>query len=286
MDRIEIDSCECFAQCYNRSSFLFHHNLHEHRLFELPSLLDLAERQGQTATYAHWSNGRVNVDDRWESGSGPRYSLRQTIRDIAVNNSLALLKHVERDAIFGPVINAIQEQVLGLAGAQMRDDATSGRGTVLIASPGRVTSYHIDADLNFLFQVRGDKLFRVFNRDDRSILPHEELENYFLGDMNGAIFKPEREPDARSYDLRAGCGVHVPCMSGHWARNLDGPSVALSINWDLRSVTSAGRVYRFNGRLRRLGLNPVPPGMSHWRDSVKTTTLELLQQAARITGRM
>jgi len=138
--------------------------------------------------------------------------------------------------------------------------------------------------VNFLFQVRGDKLFRVFDPDDRSILPHEELENYFLGDMNGAIFEPDRETDAKSYDLRAGRGVHVPCMSGHWARNLGSPSVALSINWDLRSVTSTGRVYRFNGRLRRLGLKPVPPGVSHWRDNVKTTTLDLIHQAARLKG--
>jgi len=286
MDRIDIGCGELFARCYNRISFPFHHNLHEHSLFELPSLLELAERQGQSATYAHWSNGPVNVHDRWETGSGPRYSLRQTVRDIAVNNSLAVLKHVEHDRFFGPLIHDIQEQVLDLAGAQMRDDAVAGRGTLLIASPGRITSYHIDSDVNFLFQIRGDKLFCVFDADDRDVLPHKELENYFLGDANGAIFKPEHEPDARSYDLRAGCGVHVPCMSGHWAKNLDSPSVALSINWDLRSVSCAGRVYRFNGRLRRLGLNPVPPGVSHWRDKVKTTALGLLQQATRLTGKM
>ena len=92
------------AQCYNRVSFPFQHNLHEHELFELHNLLDLAERQGQSPTFAHWSNGRVNVGDRWESGSGLRYSLRQTIRDIADNNSLAMLKHVEQDRIFGPVV--------------------------------------------------------------------------------------------------------------------------------------------------------------------------------------
>jgi hypothetical protein len=74
-------------------------------------------------------------------------------------------------------------------------------------------------------------------------------------------------------------------MSGHWAKNLDSPSVALSINFDLRSVTSAGRVYRFNGRLRKFGLHPVPPGISGWRDNVKTTALDLLQQAARFSHR-
>jgi hypothetical protein len=102
----------------------------------------------------------------------------------------------------------------------------------------------------------------------------EELENYFLGDPSGAIFKPERQADAKCYELRAGRGVHVPCMAAHWAQNLDSPSVALSINFDLRSIASVGRLYRLNGRLRRLGLIPTPPGRSKWRDISKQAALE------------
>ena len=285
MDGINSDSREIFSQCYNRVSFLFHHDFHDHELFAWPNLLEFAGRQPQTPTYAYWSNGKVGVDDGWNAGGGPRCSLRETILGIGVNDSLAMLKHIEEDAVFGPVVRDIQNLVLDLAGAQMRDDASCARGTLLIASPGRITSYHIDSDVNFLFQIKGDKQFRVFDPGDHSVTSHEELENYFLGDPNGAVFKPERQPDAKTYDLRPGCGVHVPCMSGHWARNLDSPSVALSINFDLRSVTSAGRVYRFNGRLRRLGLKPVPPGISGWRDNVKTTALDLLQQAAKIRHR-
>ena len=284
MDGINNGSREFFAQCYNRCSFLFHHDLHNQELFSWPNLLELASRQPQSAAYAHWSNGKVGVDDGWNSGSGPRYSLRDTILGIAGNDSLALLKHIEKDAVFGPAVRDIQHMVLDLVGGQMRDDALCARGTLLIASPGRITHYHIDSDVNFLFQVSGAKQFRVFDPGDHSVTSHEELENYFLGDPNGAVFKPERQTDAKCYELRGGCGVHIPCMSGHWAKNLDAPSVALSINFDLRSVISVGRVYRFNGRLRRLGLNPVPPGISEWRDHAKIRALDLVQRAAHLGG--
>jgi hypothetical protein len=277
-------SCrEVFSQSYNRVSFLFEHEWRDHPLFALPNLLELARRQPQSPAYAYWSNGPVGVDNGWDSAGGPRYSLADTLLGIGVNDSLAMLKHVEQDTVFGPFVRQIQQMVLDLAGAQMRDDALCARGTLLIASPGRITSYHIDSDVNFLFQIAGDKLFRVYDQTDRAITSHQELENYFLGDPNGAVFKPERQADAKTYELHAGRGVHVPCMGAHWAKNLDAPSVALSINFDLRSITSVGRIYRLNGRLRKLGLNPVPPGTSSWRDNLKTTALSLPETWRRLS---
>jgi hypothetical protein len=265
-----------FARHYNRISFLFAHELHDSELFSWPNLLELAHRHPETPEFAYWSNGEVGVDDGWDAGNGPRYSLRNTVLGIGVNNSLAMLKHTELDPVFGPHIRAIQQRVLDLVGLKMRHDVIRARGTFLIASPWRITSYHIDADVNFLFQIGGDKLFRVFDPCDRAVTPHEELENYFLGNPNGAVYEPAAESHAKSYDLRAGCGVHVPCMAAHWAQNLGSPSIALSINFDLRSVTTTGRIYRLNGRLRRLGFSPTPPGSSRWRDKLKSATLNLI----------
>jgi hypothetical protein len=276
---------ETFAQRYNRASFLFRHDLNKNPLFQLPSLLDLARRQPQNSTFAFWSNGKVGVDDRWEAGQGPRYSLQDTIANIEVNNSLAMLKHVEEDGALGPFIRDILAKAIEIAGPQMRDDVIVGRGTILIASPQRLTSYHIDSDVNYLFQIAGAKEFSVFAHDDRTLTTHEELERYYSGDPNGATFKETRQKDAQTYDLHPGYGVHVPSMAAHWAHNLDAPSVALSINFDLRSVTRLGRVYRANGGLRRRGLVPTPPGQSVWRDSLKLAVLGGLNAGRRLIGR-
>lgn len=273
---------EVFRRHYNRESFLFTHDLRAHSLFELPELLRLAGRQPQSSSYAYWSNGRVGVDDRWDASRGPRYSLQETIANIAANNSLVMLKHVERDSLFGPVVRDIMQTIISLAGQQMREDVIVGRGTVLIASPQRVTSYHIDADVNFLFQIHGDKLFRVYDHSDRTLLTHEELERYYSGDPNGAVFKPDRRDDCHAYELCAGHGVHVPSMGAHWAQNDATVSVALSINFDLRSIARLGRIYRFNGGLRRRGWSPAPPGRSALRDRLKLAALTGIEMARRI----
>lgn len=276
-------SRELFTDRYNRASFLFRHELDPQPLFTLPSLLELARRRPADSRHAYWSNGPVGVGYRWDAKVAPRRSLEDTVEHIADDCSLAILKHVETDAVFGPVIREICAKVIELAGARMRRDVLEGRGTILIASPGRLTSYHIDSDTNYLFQIAGDKSLSVFDQLDRSLTTHEELERYYDGDLNGAVFKESRQPEARVYELSPGCGVHIPSMGAHWACNHAQPSVALSINFDLRSVKRLGRIYHFNCKLRRHGFKPRPPGSSPLRDVLKLAALRGLGAAQRLT---
>jgi hypothetical protein len=45
--------------------------------------------------------------------------------------------------------------------------------------------------------------------------------------------------------------------------------VALSVNYELRSVHRLEKLHRFNHRLRKLGLDPTIPAVSGWRDRIK-----------------
>jgi hypothetical protein len=92
----------------------------------------------------------------------------------------------------------------------------------------RISGHPLDTDTNFLFQIAGDKSFSLFNQNDRTLLPEDELERYHAGDANGALFKPDRQNDAKTYDLRAGFGIQIPSTAPHWAQNGDGVSVARS----------------------------------------------------------
>jgi hypothetical protein len=138
-----------------------------------------------------------------------------TIQSIADNQSLVMLKHVEQDPVFGPVVRKLLSQMVELSGERMREDVIVGRATILIASPWRITSYHIDADTNFLFQIAGDKTFSVFDQADHTLVTDNELENYHGGDANGAVFKSERQSDAKTFDFRAGLGIHIPSTAPH-----------------------------------------------------------------------
>jgi len=265
-----------FEECYNRTSFLFHHELHQHEIFRWPSLIALGDRHPPMDPYSYWSNGKVQIDDGWESRGEPGYSLQQTLLNIESNDSLVIFKHLEQDPVFAPFLRDVQQWILDLAGVRMRDDVTLRRGTILIASPWRITPYHIDADVNFLFQIAGDKEIRVFDQANRDVLSHQELEDYFLGNLNGAVYHSGKEAGAKRYDLRPGCAIHIPLITGHWAQNQAALSIALSVNFDIRSMAPLKRVYRVNGRLRKLGLSPKPPGVSEWRDKLKSNAIELL----------
>lgn len=278
------DPQQPFAQSYNRTSFMFRHGLSGHPLFQLPSLIELARRQGDRPGYAYWSNGAVDVSDRWEKGVSER-SLTNTIADIAGNDSLVMLKHTEQDRVFGPVLTKLLSRLVALSGEAMRRDMIVGRTTILIASPRRITTYHMDADTNFLLQVAGDKMISVFDQTDRTHVTEDELERYHAGDANGAVFKTARQDAATIYDLRGGCGIHIPSTAPHWAQNRDSVSVALSFNYDLRSVRQTARIYSLNRRLRRLGIDPAPPGRSAWRDRMKLTTADVIETARHLTGR-
>ncbi len=267
-----------FAAGYNRVTFPFDHGLADQPLFTLASLTNLARRRPASAEFAYWSSGPVGVEDRWEK-SAPRQSLHETLSNIAVNDSLVMLKHVEQDVVLGPLLQHLLATAARLCGRRMSDDVITGRATFLIASPRRVTAYHIDADTNFLLQIAGDKSFTVFDHANREVITHEELERYHGGDFNGAIFKPALQPQARIYDLQPGCGAHVPSTSPHWARNGDSVSIALSLNYDLRSMARSAQIYRVNRRLRRLGLHPAPPGGSRWRDALKLTVERSIESA-------
>jgi hypothetical protein len=268
------DSDGQFFKQYNGTSFTFHHGLTENPLFDLSSLIEYARRLPADDSLAYWSNGAAKVDDRWDTDRGARRSLLDTIAHIADNDSLVLLKRVEMDAEYGPFLRDLLATIFRLVGPALSSDAIIGRATILIASPRRLTSYHIDADTNFLFQVHGDKKISVFDQTDRTLISDQELERYYSGDLNGATFKESRQQDARTYDLKPGLGVHIPCMAPHWAANSDNVSIALSINFDLYSIARLARIYKLNHRLRSYGLSPTPPGMSWAKDQMKVTAAQ------------
>ena len=257
-----------FRRNYNRMNFMFKHELAGIPLFELASLVELTRRMPDHGEH-YWSNGKVLVNNTWSDGTVGRQSLQDTIIDIEHNDSIVILKHTEQDPLFAPVLQNVLARLIELSGERMRSDVTIGEVLILISSPGRITPYHMDSETNFLLQVTGNKLFHVFDQTDRTLVTDRELEDFFAVSRNCAVYRPERQNDCSKYELLAGYGVHVPPCSPHWVQNLDNVSVALSVNYELRSVDRLEKLHRFNHRLRKIGLEPTAPTVSGWRDRIK-----------------
>jgi len=255
-----------FTATYNHSSFAFDHSLHELDLFDIEQLRELAKRLPDTAYY---STADSTVGDGWKRLGAERSSLDATIAMLKETNSLILLKHCEKDPRWGALFRALMREVVEYAGNGLGADLDVGRTTIVISSARRVTPYHIDAEVNFLLQVRGRKLLHVFDSNDRTILSDAELEAFYGGDYDGARYRADRESEARVFPLEPGRGVHIPLHAPHWAQNLDDVSVGVSLNFNLRSAARLAKLYKINNRLRKAGFMPAPPGACAWRDEVK-----------------
>jgi hypothetical protein len=272
-----------FARNYNRRQFLFRHGLKDHPLFELPNLIALAKRPSHVGAY--WSNGKVEPTDSWGIDRAPRLTLIDTIANIGDNNSLVILKQVAQDPVYGPVLQDFLASVVALSGEQMRQDVMVGETTILISSPNRLTPYHMDDDCNFLMQVAGNKTLWVYDHTDPTLVSHEEREQYHMGNPNSIVYQESRQCDATAYELHAGYGVHIPVFAPHWVRNHDNISIALSVNYQLRSMLAEKRIYRVNSLLRKLGAAPTPPGFSPWRDRLKLAAANGLYAAHHLLRR-
>jgi hypothetical protein len=260
------DQQQTFIRNFNRSSFEFDHTLHHLELFTVPSLFAMSARLPDPA---YFSTVESAVGDGWKNVGDRRRSLQETLETMETSNSLVLLRHCEKDPVLGPTFRRIMADVIDHVGANLGDDVEAGRATLVISSPGRVTSYHIDAEVNYLLQIQGEKLLHAFDPNDKTILGDSELEAFYSGDPDGARYKSERQDRAQIYALQPGKGVHLPLHAPHWAQNGAGVSVGLSINFNLRSSARSATVYKVNRRLRKAGFAPAAPGVSALQDELK-----------------
>ena len=266
-----------FARNFNRRHFMFSHGLKDHPLFELPNLVELAKRPYHHESY--WSNGNVYVTDPWDINRSRRLTLVDTIANIGDNNSIVILKHVEQDPVYAPVLQEMLSRIVACSGEEMRKEVVVGEVLILITSPNRLTSYHMDAECNYLVQAVGSKTLWVYDQTDRSLVSHEARELYHRGDYNSIAYDEARLNEATAYELNAGYGVHIPVFAPHWVRNHDNISIALSVNYDLLPMLAEKRIYRANGVLRTLGVTPTPAGISPWRDRLKLAAMNVFYGA-------
>ncbi|MBV9103850.1 MAG: hypothetical protein JO060_09670 [Candidatus Eremiobacteraeota bacterium] len=273
---LDVDDAALRA-AYNRRSFAFQHALHENSAFDLANLVTLASRIGS----AYTATGSAQVGDGWRS-QAPRQSLAETVAAMPSSDALVLLKGLEDDRDYGQIFRRVLAEVVEAVGDTLRADIEKARATLIISSPRRVTPYHIDAETNFLLQLRGEKIVNVFDPFDRTVLTETELEAFYSGDLSAARYREERQVDAATFHFGPGMALHIPLHAPHWVRNGDAVSVAISINCSLRSNARRARVYKINAMLRRRGLSPAPPGVCGWRDGYKVALASAHEGARRL----
>jgi hypothetical protein len=260
-----------FHDSFNRFPFTFSHRLAELPIFEISNLakiseIILASKQPEKFCCSH--NSGVSAGSKFEE-LHPKEQVAEAILQLRESNSwikLSALNEVIPE--FDHLAKQIILELENLTGIALSEEITWCGATIFLGSPNTVVPYHLDREVNFLFQIHGVKEVNIFNQDDRSILTEEELELSCLG-ARQLNYNHEQQQKASVYLLQPGTGVHHPICAPHWVKNGNDINVMLSLSFHMRSFDVHSRVYKANFYLRKLGLKPTPPGKSRWRDNIK-----------------
>jgi hypothetical protein len=276
---IQVDA-QVMREDFNRRPFRFTHDLTDHPQLKLEALFDLATRLPQ-AEVLHWSGG-IKISDNIDTASKTHATgrtLRQTLDHIEDANSYILIRNAQFDPAFRRLVDEILDQVQPETDA-IEPGMCQRIAYIFIASPHSVTPYHTDRDINFHFNLRGQKWISIWDPFDREVLPEEGLETLF-SDWKAPRhpYSPAYEPRARTFELHAGQGVHHPFTAPHSVRYGDQVSASFTVTFNTRATNRRAGVHFVNRAIRRLGLTPTPVGRSETRDELKFAALSLYRRA-------
>ena len=271
-----------FANCFNCRPFKIGHQLSQHDLFSLSSLIELSKAMPSESVEYNAGNLPVtqNPDETPQNG----LSISDTIERIEKCESWMVLKNIEQDPKYNELLENCLAEVKPYAELASQG-MTHKQGFIFISSPGSMTPFHVDPENNFLLQIRGTKEVWMFGQDDREVLSEQQIEAFFSGAHRNLEFKESYRERGQKFDLLPGEGLHFPVVAPHYVQN--GPEVSISFSITFQTQDSAERqsLHRFNRQMRKLGLDPSNVGANPAADARKKTLLSVMRSAKRIVKR-
>jgi cupin-like protein len=270
--------CPLFVDHVPDKPFLLTHSLHESEVFQLPALLEVAKRREKAGSY-HFDCGDTVVGNTFVgTGEKTTLTLVDVMRNMATSKAWVGVKRLEQEPEYKSVLKQFSEELSCLTGTDLVAKYQDPIITVFLNSPGRVTPYHIDAEINFLLQVRGTKAFYCFDGNDRSILSVEEIEGFLTGDYNSAKHTDAKQAKAMRFDLAPGLGVFNPSLFPHWVHSGPEISISVSVNFKKRDHVDHD-AFKMNRYLRKFGIHPTEPGRHRLVDRIKSLGFRVLSRA-------
>src|SRR6266571_8432328 len=151
---LEIDP-ETFRTHFNRKPFLFRHHLSDHPLFRLSNLAELARTLPPSIVEYNAGKIPVSLPDQ-DKTPYTGLSAEETVRRIEECSSWMVLKRAEADPEGLEVLNQCLDEIEPLS-ELIEPGMCEREAAIFVTSPGSVTPYHMDKEINFLLQIRGSK---------------------------------------------------------------------------------------------------------------------------------
>jgi hypothetical protein len=260
-----------FRSNFDRASFLASHCLARHPLFSLDRLFELVTTK-ERASELYWDMGDMQINQRWNEAPTKTLKVEEAFQRIERANAWLIVRAVQTDPAYKRLMDAAMDQIEAWSDVDFKGLVKLKDSIIFITSPRRISTYHIDRECSMLLQIHGDKDIHIFDRDDRFLLPEDELERFWTVDHNAPRYREQHQHKATTYHLAPGKAVHIPVNAPHWVKNGNDVSVSLNINFHYHDFVKAD-LYRANYFLRRIGLTPSVPGRFPARDTVKRRTI-------------
>ncbi len=256
----------------------FVHDLHRDERLTRESIASLADRLPRRSTIYDTAAQPLLVPH----GGPPRGALPRpgdVIRHLEGANAWLTLLDVDDDPEYAELMNTtlghLEPGMLARQGSMRNRHAF-----IFVSSPNSVTPAHFDIEHSLLMQVRGSKTVSVGGFGGEPARRHE-INRYWDGSHGRVESMPEH---LASFRLTPGRGVYLPPIVPHWVHNGPDISMSVTLTYFTPATVRENRIEDFNSLLRRVGLDPHPPGASGSRDSAKLAAMGVWAVGRRVSS--
>ena len=271
-----------YKTAFNNTPFGFKHCLHQLPMFQPEALAELAKKYGANPADYYVSNSAPTPGTRFFDVKAKTLKPDEALAQLATGPTRVLLKRPENyDAGFRELLDKLFEKVVELRGGLNGEKVERLESAIFVSSASSTTPFHFDPEINHFFQIEGDKHYHVYRP---SAVREDELEDFYVQGIVeiGQVDLATRDKSLEHvFDLVPGSGFHQPQDAPHWVQTGAERSVSYAVVYETDATRARGRIFAANHYLRKLGVNPQPPGADPGTDNAKSSVMKIVVPVRR-----
>ena len=226
------------------------HHLHELDLFADKGLVEFLETHPRHSLQAFTMGSDPNRYREWKSVDTAGSSGKDILAAVARGR---LWLNIHRVHLFHKEYRDLLDEIYSeLSSLCPNFRAVNQNATLLISSPRALVYYHVDAQPNLLWHIRGRKRLWVYPANDRTLIDQDLMEDIFASFADEEVpYRMKFDEKATVYEMGPGEVLAWPQNSPHRVTNLEGLNVSLSTVHETADSDRRKLVYCANRLFRR-----------------------------------
>lgn len=231
------------------------HSYHDMPLFDDAALIELLDSYPRKNLQAHTMGEDPTRYEDWKQlNINEKTTGAEILQAVRKGRIWVNLTHIEQhNSTYAELIDGMYSQ-LDERCAHL-NNPKSTHSALLISSPGAQVYYHLDAEPNMIWHMRGQKHIWMYPAMNLDIAPQDFLEDIYSGEIDEDLpYHPEYDALAEHYLLNPGDAASWPHNAPHRIENVD-MNVSLATSYTTPEVYKRQYVQLANRfLLRGLGI--------------------------------